>query len=65
MRRHFRPSKTNPSSSAENNVTEENCRIEMIDIQPNMTTDSNQKQITMCYNEYNERSESFHEYLES
>lgn len=59
MRRHFRPSKTNPSSSIEN------VKIEMIDIEPNVTIDSNQKQITIRYKEPNENSESFHEYLEN
>lgn len=65
MRRHFRPSKTNTSSSADNNVLEENCKIQMIDIEPNMTMHSDQKRMTICYNEYNEHSESFHEYLEN
>lgn len=65
MRRHFRPLKPNSSSSAENSVSEESGKIEMIDIEPNMIADSNQKEITICYNEYNEHSESFHEYLEN
>lgn len=65
MRRHFRPSKTSSSSSAENNVLEENVKVAMIDIEPNMATDSTQKPITISYNEYDENSESFHEYLEN
>lgn len=65
MRRHFRPSKINSSSPAESDAPEENAKIQMIDIEPHMTTDSNQKQITICYNEYDEHPESFHEYLEN
>lgn len=64
MRRHSRPSKTNSNSSAENTGSDESVKIEMINIEPNLTAVSNQKQITINYNEYDENSESFHEYLE-
>lgn len=62
MRRHFRPSKMNSNSSVENDVSEENVKIQTIDIEPHITADSNQKQITICYTEH---PESFHEYLEN
>ena len=65
MRRHFRPAKTSSSSLPENNVVEENMKIEMIDIEPNVTVDSNRKHLTICYKEHNENPESFHEYLEN
>lgn len=65
MRRHFRPSKTNSSLSAENNVLEENVRIEVIDIEPNMIVDSNKEQATSYCKEYHDHPESIHEYLEN
>lgn len=65
MRRHFRPSKMNSSSSAENEVLDGNTKIQLVNIEPHITADSKQKDITICYSEYNEHPESFHEYLEN
>lgn len=63
MRRHFRPTKTNSSHSAENIATEKHVQIEIIDIKPNINiTDLNSKEAMDCRKDH---SESFQQYLKN
>lgn len=61
MRRHFRPGKTNPSTSANNDPSDEIDNIG-IAVEENM---QKSEKIMICYKEYNENSESLDEYPEN
>lgn len=65
MRRHSRPGSKPSEKDSGDDASEENNQIEILNIDQNVEVEHKSGQVIISYNEFNENSESYNEFLEN